>query len=341
MSLRALDPAAVQAERIADLWWGFFWVCTVAYALVLAAALWAALRRRAAGAPAKEGPTERDPAPGNDARPLHLVEPRVLEREPARERRLARVVGAATAATVVGLLGLLVASVATGRALGRTGEERRTVHVTGYQWWWKVAYPDQAPHRSATTANELHLPLGVPVRLQLDGGDVIHSLWVPRLHGKRDLIPGRTTFLTVEPRRPGTYLGLCAEFCGAQHAHMTLPVVVEPPARFERWLAAQAMPAAEPRSVAEQRGRAVFLASTCPMCHAVRGTPANGQMAPDLTHVGGRVSLAAGTLPNRRGPLAGWIVDPHGVKPGVNMPTHPTLSRAELDDLVAWLRSLT
>jgi cytochrome c oxidase subunit 2 len=340
MSLRALDPAAVQAERIADLWWWFFWVCAVAYIVVLVAALWAALRRRPAEVRVEDGPTERDPAPDAEPQPIHLVEPFVLSRDPARERRLVRVVGGAAAVTVVGLVGLLVASVATGRSLGRTGEERRTIHVTGYQWWWKVTYPDQSPRNTVTAANELHLPRGLPVRLQLDAADVIHSLWIPRLHGKRDLLPGRTTFLTVEPRESGTFLGLCAEFCGAQHAHMALPVVVEEPRRFERWLAAQTAAAREPGTAAERRGRELFLASTCPMCHTVRGTPANGQTAPDLTHVGSRLTLASGTLPNRRGHLAGWILDPHGPKPGVNMPPHPTLGGSELRDLAAWLRSL-
>jgi cytochrome c oxidase subunit II len=230
-------------------------------------------------------------------------------------------------------------SFATQKAIVADPEPGVTLRLTGHQWWWEVTYEDPQPSRSFTTANEIHLPVGVPVRLRLGSGDVIHSFWVPNLAGKMDLITGRETELRFTPERVGSYRGQCAEFCGWQHAHMGLLVVVEPRETFEAWREAQIAPAALPENDERRRGEEVFLASPCVMCHTVRGTPAGGRTGPDLTHLASRQSIAAGTLPLTRGSLAAWIVDPQAIKPGVHMPVVP-LEPGEVDPLAAYLAGL-
>ena len=214
-----------------------------------------------------------------------------------------------------------------------------TVQVIGHQWWWEVNYQDENPSRSFTTANEIHIPVGVPVRVSLTSPDVIHSFWVPSLNGKTDLIPGRENTTTIEADRPGTYRGQCAEFCGVQHAHMALLVVAEPKEAFEAWRARQVQPAAEPAGDAEKRGRDVFLSGPCVMCHRIRGTIAGGSLGPDLTHVAGRQTLAAATIPNTPGYLAAWIEDPQHVKPGNRMPI-TQIAPPDMHPLLAYLETL-
>ena len=323
----ALDPAADQAGWIAQLWWWFLAVCTLVFVAVMIALAFALLRRR-------QGPEGADPATEAGRLPLE-----VLERRPATERRLTRAVATAAVVSVLILVGLVAASIATGDTLADAQRQERTIELVGHQFWWEVRYPDAVPSRSVTTANEIHLPLGGTVRLQLSSTDVIHSVWVPRLHGKRDLIPGRTTDLWIRATEAGVYSGQCAEFCGPQHAHMGLVVVVEPRDAFERWLAGQRPAARPPRTPGERRGQQVFLSNACVMCHTVRGTPAGGRTGPDLTHLASRRSLGAGILPNRPGHLAGWVLDAQGVKPGSNMPPNP-LSGEDLQALLAYLRSL-
>ena len=168
---------------------------------------------------------------------------------------------------------------------------------------------------------------------------MIHSFWVPNLHGKTDLIPGRQTLTWVKADRPGTYRGQCAEFCGHQHAHMAFTVVAEPPEQFKAWYEAQLKPAAQPSTPAQARGQQVFLSSPCIMCHRVQGTDAGGRVGPDLTHVASRSHLAAGTLANTRGHLAGWVLDPQKIKPGTRMPPN-NLEPADLQALLDYLQSL-
>jgi cytochrome c oxidase subunit 2 len=202
-----------------------------------------------------------------------------------------------------------------------------------------VEYPGETPDKQITTANELHLPVGRPARITLVANDVIHSFWVPNLSGKEDLIPGRVNRLVVTPRRTGVFRGQCAEFCGLQHAKMALDVTVQTPADFEAWKAraqASAAPPAEPLAAA---GQQVFLTKACVMCHRISGTDAGGVTGPDLTHVAGRATLAAGTLPNGPGGLAAWIADPQGIKPGTSMPRVP-LTGPELNAVVAYLETL-
>ena len=218
------------------------------------------------------------------------------------------------------------------------------VAVTAKMWWWEVRYIDPATGRDVVLANEIRIPAGRPVYLALTTSDVIHSFWVPALAGKVDMVPGRVHGLTLQADRPGTWRGQCAEFCGAQHAKMALHVVAQPQAEFDAWLAAQARPAAPPATAQLARGRQAFLERRCDACHAVRGVtegPVDRDTAgPDLTHVGSRLYLAAGTLPTHQGTLAGWIADPHSIKPGVRMPAATGLQGDELRALAAWLESL-
>lgn len=317
----ALDAAAPEAAGIARLWWLFFAVCAAVWLLVVAALAVASLRRR----------EERR---GGDRLAI------VVQPPPREERRRALAVGAAAAVTLLVLTGFLVASVATGdRLAAPPAEEPLLIRVTGHQWWWDVRYPGDMAADEVRTANEIHLPLGRPVRFELASGDVIHSLWLPRLHGKRDLLPGRATRLELTPTVPGVFAGRCAEFCGLQHAHMGLRVVVEPPAELAAWLERQRRPAAPPATALARRGQEVFLRSPCVLCHTVRGTPAGGRTAPDLTHLASRATLAAATLPNTREHLAGWVVDSQATKPGNAMPPMPLAGR-DLEALLAYLETL-
>jgi cytochrome c oxidase subunit 2 len=195
------------------------------------------------------------------------------------------------------------------------------------------------PSDFATSPNELHIPVGVPIVLNVQSRDVIHSFWVPNLHGKRDLIPGETTRIWIQADTPGVYRGQCAEFCGHQHSNMSFFVVAEPMDAFQAWLQQQRRPAQEPTTDVQRRGREVFLQSPCVSCHTVRGTDAGSRFGPDLTHVAGRLAIAAGTLPNTRGHLAGWIADPQSVKPGTRMPPNG-LSADDLQAVLSYVRSL-
>jgi cytochrome c oxidase subunit 2 len=220
-------------------------------------------------------------------------------------------------------------------AAPKQGSTRLTIRVVGHQWWWEVRYDGT----QAVTANEIHIPVGVPVEVVGTTVDVIHSFWIPELNRKIDLIPGRTNRLLLEADEPGTYEGNCAEFCGLQHAHMVATVVAQAPAAFQRWLRNMARPAHAPATAQAKRGREVFLSEPCAACHRLRGSPANGDVGPDLTHLETRSRLAAGTLPNDPSHLAGWIADPQHSKPGNKMPAL-TLSGSRFADLLAYLEDL-
>jgi cytochrome c oxidase subunit 2 len=208
------------------------------------------------------------------------------------------------------------------------------VVVGGHQWWWEFDYPEQ----QVRTANELHIPVGEAVRLQLESADVIHSFWIPRLNGKTDLIPGKRNDLWLYAEQPGTYLGQCAEFCGIQHTWMLLRVIAEPRAAFDVWVAHQQQPPPAPAGGA-LRGQQLFLQERCAACHAIAGTAAQGNVGPDLSHLAGRETLGAGVLANTPDNLRQWLRDPEAVKPGVLMP-NPRLSDAEVDDLATYLEGL-
>ena len=209
------------------------------------------------------------------------------------------------------------------------------IEVIGHQWWWEVRYPNQ----HFTTANEIHIPVDQPVEIVLGSDDVIHSFWVPELHGKLDLIPGDVTSFWLEANEAGVYWGECAEFCGIQHAKMQFVVVAEPADQFLEWIEQQQLPAPEPADPLVQEGQQIFLGSACVYCHTIEGTNASGDLGPDLTHLASRRTLAAGVLENNVGNLGGWIIDPQHVKPGNLMP--PTnLSGEELQALLAYLATL-
>jgi cytochrome c oxidase subunit 2 len=306
-----LDPQGPAARNILRLTWIFFGLCIAVYVIVVAATMWASTRRR----------QESDDSPETT-------------------RMLLRAVTAASVTTVVLLTVLTVASEVAGRGLTSAREPgAMNVDVIGHQWWWDFRYHDATPSNIVNVPNELHIPVGVPVVLRFESRDVIHSFWVPNLHGKRDLIPGQVSQMRIEADRPGVYRGQCAEFCGHQHAHMAFVVVAEPMEQMQSWLQAQRRPAQEPSSDVQRRGQEVFLQSTCVTCHRVRGTNAGARFGPDLTHVASRRTLAAGTLPNTRGHLAGWIADSQSIKPGNRMPPN-VLEAADLQAIVEYVWSL-
>jgi len=215
-----------------------------------------------------------------------------------------------------------------------------TINVVGHQWWWEAEYAFASGPARFRTANEIHIPAGRPVRLLLTSADVIHSFWVPRLQGKLDLIPGDTNDLRLMARSPGIYRGQCAEFCGAQHAHMALDVVADDSSAFQSWLAGQLADAKPPADSVTATGQTLFASGPCALCHTVRGTPALGRTGPDLTHVGSRLTIAAGTLPNSLGNLQAWITNAQSIKPGVKMPTITQYDGSELRALAAYVASL-
>jgi cytochrome c oxidase subunit II len=313
-----LAPAGPQAAALSRLWWLTLGVCALVFIAVMAAlayGVWRAPRATAETAP--------------DVALLERAEP-----------RLRWWVTVGVAVSTVLLLGLLLASLFTDRLLARL-PLGNAVHIelTAHQFWWEARYDDVEPSRIFTTANELHVPVGRPVVLTLRSADVIHSFWVPSLHGKKDLIPGRDSTFAIRADRAGVYRGQCAEFCGFQHANMVLYVMADDAAEYERWAAAQRRPATLPESDAARHGMELVVGSTCAMCHTIAGTSAQGRQAPDLTHVATRTTIGAGVLPNNAGTRAAWILNPQAIKPGVNMPPHG-LSPQDLHSINAYLATL-
>jgi cytochrome c oxidase subunit 2 len=307
----ALNPHGPIARSIATHTWALLLVLAVVYVLVMIALFIALGRRR----------RETDVTPETDA-------------------RLTRNVSIAVALTVLILIGIAASSVVAGRGLySPSGAGAITVDVVGHQWWWDFQYHDVTPSDVFTSPNELHIPVGVPVVIKAMSTDVIHSFWVPNLMGKRDLIPGVVTNTWIQADEPGIYRGQCAEFCGHQHAHMALNVVAEPMDKFQEWVRHQREPAQEPTTGEEMRGRDVFMQSTCVTCHAIRGTDAGSHVGPELTHVASRLTIAAGTLPNARGHLAGWIANSQSIKPGNRMPPN-ALAPQDFQAVLTYVRSL-
>jgi cytochrome c oxidase subunit 2 len=215
------------------------------------------------------------------------------------------------------------------------------IRVTGRQWWFEAEYRGDTPDLNVRVPTELHVPVGKPVDIELETRDVIHSFWIPKLQGKVDLVPGRVNRVRIMADQPGVYRGECGEFCGVQHAHMRIEIVAEPPDYFAAWLATQRAPAQDPPETGPvARGRDVFLGAACALCHTIRGTPAQGLVGPDLTHVGGRARIAGGSFENNTANLAAWITDAQSMKPGAQMPSMRQLSGPDLRALVAYLQSL-
>lgn len=303
-----LNPAGSKAETVATLWWVLFAVSMVVIVGVTAVLLWAVATRR--------GPDTRI-RPGSGGR-LVLV---------------AGIVVPAVVLTATYAVGLT--AMRSMRAPAEAASDIR-VDVVGHLWWWEVRYPG----RDVVTANEIHVPVGSTVRLRLTTADVNHSLWVPQLAPKTDLVAGRTNTMWLRATETGVYRGRCAEYCGMSHGHMGFSVVAQSPDDFESWVRDRRRPAAaEPDSEAAARGREIFLAGSCASCHTIAGTAADGEIGPDLTHLASRAWLGAETVPNDPEQLAAWITDPRQFKPGARMPPQP-LSAPDLAALVAYLETL-
>jgi cytochrome c oxidase subunit II len=313
-----LEPKGPAAGRTAGLWWFMFWTSTVVVVFVGVLLLIGVVRARRASSP----------SPSRDVETEDAATPRRWE---GRLLLFGGVVGP--------LVVLLALWLFTLRDLDYQANRLRsaalTVDVIGRLWWWEVRYPQQG----IATANEIHIPVGQPVRVRLTTNGVIHSFWVPELAGKTDMISGRTNTMWMEASRPGVYRGQCAEYCGRQHAHMIFFVVADPPARFQQWLSQEAAVPPAPSVARLRRGQQFFESTSCGACHAIQGTSAAGTIGPDLTHFGSRRTIGAGTVPNTRGFLGGWIVNSQTIKPGNLMP--PIQVGAEdLQSLIDYLESL-
>lgn len=261
-----------------------------------------------------------------------------------RARWLARhrvLIGLGVAFPVVVLSILVVYAAVLSRQLVAAEPPALRVEVIGEQFWWRVHYVDAQGAPQLISANEIRMPVGRPVEFVLKAQDVIHSFWIPNLAGKLDMIPGRTNVYRFAASEPGIYRGQCAEYCGMQHALMAFYVVAMPQAEFDAWYARESRPAAEPVLPIVARGKTLFGQNGCGACHAIRGTEFNGRLGPDLTHIGGRLSLAAGTFPVNRGTLAGWVSSAQHLKPGNLMPSFGNLQGEELRAIAAYLESLT
>jgi cytochrome c oxidase subunit 2 len=294
----ALHPAGEEAERVATLFWYMAGAGAVVWLLVMGAAIYAVIGRK----------------------------------RPQSERFADRfIVAGGVIFPTVALAALLVFGLSLLPALSETEPPDLRVHVTARQYFWQVEY-ERADGTRLTSANEVHVPAGATTEFVLTSPDVIHSFWIPALGGKMDAIPGRTNVLRLSPTKPGTFRGVCAEFCGPSHALMAFGVQVHEPADFARWIAREEQPAALDAAPFERAG--------CAGCHTVRGVGELASVGPDLTHFAARRTLAAGTLANTRQNLRRWLLDPAGVKPGANMPSYAMLPPDEIEALLDFLEAL-
>lgn len=301
-----LAPASPGAGKVAELFWIVFGIAVVIFVGVEAALIFAVLRFR-----------ERPDRP-----------------EPDQNSGNLRLEIAWTAAPAIILLGIFVAMISTMNAVAQPQPDALRVKVVGYQWWWEIQYPDLG----ITTATDLHVPVGQPVRVELVAGDVIHSFWAPELFGKTDVIPGRSNWTQFTASLPGNFRGACAEFCGVQHANMGFVIMAEPREEFDRWVLQMRAPAVAAAGQAA-RGEQALLSGGCVSCHTIDGTRAQGKIGPNLTHFASRQSIAGLTRQNNPEALASWLKNPQAVKPGSRMPDLG-LSQETIQDLVAYLESL-
>lgn len=303
----ALLPAGVEAQKVADLFFVMAIGAFIIWIIVIAIAIYATLIH-----PGK-----------HDAR---------------KARGL--IIGGGVILPVIVLTSLLVYGLALMPELRKPpARDGLRIAVSGEQWWWRVRYLLPGGDE-VELANEIRLPAGKRVEFELSSPDVVHSFWIPALAGKVDMTPGRTTTLSLTPTETGIFRGACAEFCGASHALMNFSVVVMKPGEFEEWLQGQAEPAATPREPLAMRGRNAFLFNGCGACHAIRGTSAIGKVGPDLTHVGSRLGIAAGTLATEPADFRDWMTRPKAIKPEVHMPAFGMLSDDELHAIAAYLDGL-
>mgnify|MGYP001606933469 CR=1 FL=1 len=306
----ALHPGGPGARRVEGLWWLLFWISLIVCVMITAGVLLVVRRRRRA-------------APVDNRDPTRFV----------------LIAGAAVPFVVLAV----VFGISLGdndfisKPVGGTHPgDALTIEVIGHQWWWEVRYPHGSP---AVLANEIHIPVDTDVQLKLTTADVLHSFWVPQLMPKTDLIAGRTNMMWMRADRPGNYRGQCAEYCGMQHGHMAFMVIAQPKSEFDSWLQWASRPAPTPADPALLHGLSIFGQAGCASCHSIRGTDAAGTVGPDLTTIGDRWSLGAGTVPNDDEHLRAWVSNPQQFKPGIAMPPQ-AISPAELPDLIAYLRSL-
>jgi cytochrome c oxidase subunit II len=305
-----LSPNGPGAKSVASLWWWLLGGCSFGFAVVVGLLILSWLRRARTG----EG------------------------RQPSERLGWIVILTFGVGVMVVGLVALfVVADIFTIRDTEAPAAAKTdlTVRAVGHQWFWEFDYRG----KRVVTADEMHIPVRTPVLVQASTVDVIHSFWVPELNRKIDTIPGQQNAIELYADKPGRYRGECNQYCGLQHAHMAMYLFADPPAKFRRWLAAQARPARRPTTPLERRGQQVFLQGPCSSCHAIRGTSAHGYVGPDLTHLASRTSLAGVTIPNRKGYLGGWIVDSQHIKPGNQMPDI-NLTGGQLQALLAYLGSL-
>ena len=300
----ALAPAGVEAERIATLFWTMLFGGGIIWLLVIGAAVYASRLR---------------PRPQGESIANALM-----------------IWGGVVAPTLI-LTGLLTYGLVLMPALRAPGDGLR-VNVSGEQWWWRVSYVVPGRAEPVTSANEIRLPIGRRIEIELTSPDVIHSFWIPSLGGKVDMIPGRVNRLVLEPTRAGEFRGICAEFCGTSHALMAFSVVTMEEAAFADWLAREAQPALRPG--ASVAGQELFLQVGCGACHAIRGTEAAGAIGPDLTHLASRPTLAAGALPNTHEALVRWITQAETVKPGSLMPSFGGLPDEHVEAIATYLAGL-
>jgi cytochrome c oxidase subunit II len=304
-------PVTTQGRAIAD-FWGLVLVPS-AFILLLVAGLltYVIVRFRATpGAP--------DPPPA----------------EPNRRLEIAWTAAPVVLLTVLAVLMLGVMQVVKDNPNAQAAPGELRIRVIGHQWWWEYQYPELA----AVTANELHVPIGRPLLLQIESDDVLHSFWVPQIGWKRDAIPGKINTMSVLVDQPGVYDGACAQYCLVQHAWMRIRMVAEPGDQFDAWVRQQAAPASSGAAAAP--GQQLFVSNTCVNCHSVRGVQATAAVGPDLTHIGSRSQIGSGVLPNTPENLQRWVHQVQDVKPGVRMPNYPNLSDADARALADWLESL-
>jgi cytochrome c oxidase subunit 2 len=301
-----VTPKGSEADRVAGAWWLMFGLAAFVYVVVAGLIVYSTVRGRRRGT------------------------------QPSRLREDAFIWIGGVAAPVVILFVLAIVTVHTTEALRRPARDALEVDVAGEDWWWAVRYPGT----DIVTANEIHLPVDRPVDLRLTSDNVIHSFWVPELAGKQDAIPGQPNHLRITPEAIGTYVARCAEYCGLQHAHMEVRVIVQTATEFGRWQARQEATRTEPVSDAATAGAAIFQRQACAGCHTVRGTSATGTLGPDLTDFGARETIGAGLLENDPRNLADWIRDAPSLKPGATMPSFHELTDRDVQSIVAYLESL-
>ena len=306
-----LSPHSPQTHQISLLWWWMLTAATIVFlgAVVLLGIAW--VRRKTPGLPL------------------------LGEREEISQGLVLLFGIAIPVVALVALFGIANIYVIRGSDAPAVRSTTMTIDVIGHQWWWEVHYAGT----QAITANEIHIPVNTRVNVAVTSADVIHSFWVPQLARKIDLIPGRQNRVLLYASRPGSYRGQCAEFCGIQHAHMSLYVVAQSPAAYQAWLTREASPAPPSGAGAARIGQQLFMSSQCASCHEIRGTPAQGTVGPDLTHLASRSTLAAGEIPNDPAELAAWIRTPQAIKPGDRMPDLG-LTQTQVGQIVAYLDGL-